>query len=85
MAKKKKKIKFKQYTHVLIPKHIPIKEKEKKALLERYKISERELPKILKDDAAIRHLNLKQGDVVKIIRPSLTAETTVYYRVVINE
>lgn len=70
--------------HILVPKHIKISEKEKKELFEKYKISLRELPKILKKDSAIKHLNLKQGDVVKIIRKSSSAGESVFYRGVVN-
>jgi DNA-directed RNA polymerase subunit H (RpoH/RPB5) len=70
--------------HALVPKHILVSEKEKKDLLEKYSISLIELPKILKTDAAIKHLNLKSGDVVKITRNSPTAGEIDFYRVVIN-
>ncbi len=81
----KKKVKYKQSDHSLIPKHVPLKEKEKKVLLDKYHISERELPKIHKNDAGIKGLNVKSGDVIKILRKSLTAGTTIYYRVVSND
>ena len=70
--------------HVLVPKHIKLTEKEKKELLEKYNITLRELPKILKKDPAIRHLNLKQGDIIKIIRKSQTAGEAIFYRGVVS-
>ncbi len=70
--------------HVLIPKHIKIGEKEKKELLEKYNISLKELPKILKDDPAIASLNVKPGDVIKVIRKSPTAGEAIFYRGVTN-
>ncbi|MFH2027959.1 MAG: DNA-directed RNA polymerase subunit H [Nanoarchaeota archaeon] len=70
--------------HILVPKHIVVSEKEKKELLEKYKISIAELPKILKTDAAIKPLNAKAGDVVKIVRNSPTAGESLFYRVVVN-
>jgi len=70
--------------HVLVPKHVKISEKEKKELLEKYNITLRELPKILKKDPAIKHINLKQGDIVKIIRKSQTAGESVFYRGVVD-
>ncbi|MBN2367545.1 DNA-directed RNA polymerase subunit H [Candidatus Woesearchaeota archaeon] len=78
----KKKIVIKK--HVLMPKHVKLIEKEKKDLLERYKISLNELPKIIKNDSAIVSLNVKIGDVVKITRESPTAGEITYYRVVVN-
>ena len=70
--------------HVLVPKHVKISEKEKKELFEKYNVNLRELPKILKKDPVIKHLNLKQGDVVKIVRKSHTAGESVFYRGVVN-
>jgi len=70
--------------HMLVPKHVKLSEKDKKELLEKYDITLRELPKILKKDPAIKDLNLKNGDVVKIIRKSQTAGEFVFYRGVIN-
>lgn len=62
-----------------------LNEKEKDGLLNRYKITLRQLPRILDTDPQIKLLNGKPGDVVKIIRKSPTAGETVYYRVVIKE
>lgn len=75
---------FEVTQHILVPKHIKISETEKKALLERYHISVKELPKISKIDPAIEDLNVKEGDVIKIIRKSPTAGEAVFYRWVIN-
>ena len=70
--------------HELIPKHLKLSEKEKKDLLEKYKISTKELPKIDKKDPALQSLNVKAGDIVKIIRKSPTSGESIYYRGVIN-
>jgi len=70
--------------HILVPKHALLSEKEKKELLEKYNISEVELPKIFKNDAAIKELNTKVGDVIKITRKSQTAGEALFYRVVVN-
>lgn len=70
--------------HVLVPKHTKLSQKEKQELLEKYDISEAELPKISKKDPAIEHLNLKPGDVIMIERPSLTAGKAIFYRVVVS-
>lgn len=71
--------------HVLIPEHTKLSDKDKKALLAKYNISMRELPKIFLKDAGITHLDVKEGDVIKITRNSPTAGTTVFYRGIINE
>jgi len=70
--------------HVLVPKHTKLSEKEKEALFAKYNITFRELPKILKNDPAIAHLNPKPGDVIKIERKSKTAGKAIYYRGVVG-
>lgn len=70
--------------HVLIPKHVKLSDKEKAELLERYKITIDSLPKILKTDAAIAELSVKDDDVIKIVRASPTAGESVFYRVIAN-
>ncbi len=70
--------------HSLVPKHSIVSEKEKKALLEKYNITAKELPRITKTDSAILSLKPKIGDVVKVVRKSATAGESVFYRVVTN-
>jgi len=75
--------------HFLVPKHEKATEEEIKQLCERLGFKSVEelkkaLPKIKKDDPAIRHLDVKPGDIIKIIRKSPTAGETIYYRVVVE-
>lgn len=71
--------------HVLVPEHLKVSEKEKEEILKTYNITIKELPKIFSDDPAIRHLEVKENDVIKVIRVSPTGGKTVFYRGVINE
>jgi DNA-directed RNA polymerase subunit H len=71
--------------HLLVPKHLKVKDKEKQIIYATYNITFKELPKMLKNDSAIKNLNVKQGDVIKIIRKSPTAGEFVFYRGVIDE
>ena len=71
--------------HILVPKHSLLGQKEKIKLLEKYDISTRQLPKILKKDPAIKDLNPKVGDVIKITRQSPTSGEYMFYREVVNE
>lgn len=75
---------FKVSEHVLVPEHTKLTKEEKKMLLSRYHVTTRELPKILKSDPAISHLNVEPGDVIRVIRKSMTAGRATYYRVVIR-
>ena len=72
----------KKIEHELIPEHAKISDKEKKELLDKYHISENELPVILSKDAAIAHLDVKPGDIIKVTRNSATAGESIFYRVV---
>jgi len=71
--------------HYLVPKHTKLSDKEKKDLLEKYYITVKELPRIVKTDPAIQGLNPQIGDVIKIVRPSATAKETLFYRGVVRE
>ncbi len=81
---KKKKSKFKVDKHSLTPKHVKISDREKKNILELYRATLKDLPKIYKTDPAILNLDAKPGDVVKIVRESQTAGETTFYRVIVD-
>ena len=67
--------------HALVPRHVKLTEKEKQQMFEQYGVKGRgELPRISPKDPALRHLDLKSGDIVKIIRPSPTAGEAFFYR-----
>jgi len=82
---KKKKEEVNILEHELVPQHILLSEEEKEKLLQELNVRISDLPKIKINDPAIRHLNPKPGDIVKIIRKSPTAGEAVYYRVVVEE
>ena len=71
--------------HILVPHHAVLTEEEKKELLEKYNISEKQLPKILSKDPVVKALGAKPGDVIKIIRENPFAGKSVYYRIVVKE
>lgn len=74
----------KETKHILVPKHSKLGEKQKEELLRKYNISMKELPKIMKNDPAIKHLDPKAGDVIMITRESATTGETVFYRGVLD-
>ncbi len=76
--------KFDIKKHILVPKHAKASEKEKKEVLEKYNISIYDLPLIKKNDPAIKDLEVKPGDMIKITRDSQTAGETTFYRCVVN-
>ncbi len=81
---KKKKSKFNVDKHTLTPKHVKVSDREKKQILELYHATLKDFPKIYRPDPAIVNLDVKAGDIIKIIRNSPTAGETAFYRVVVN-
>ena len=69
--------------HFLVPKHMIMPPEKAKEILEKLGITKKEMPKIPKNDAALKDLSPVKDDIIKIIRDSPTAGKTVYYRVVI--
>ena len=70
--------------HIYVPKHEILSEKEALEVLKKYNAKPYQLPFILINDPAIKHLNPKPGDIVKITRKSPTAGESVYYRYVVE-
>ncbi|MFH1331733.1 MAG: DNA-directed RNA polymerase subunit H [archaeon] len=70
--------------HSFVPKHTKMTEEEVQEVLTQYNISLKQLPSIRKSDPAIRELNAKLGDVIKIMRKSPTYGEYPFYRGVIN-
>jgi DNA-directed RNA polymerase subunit H len=75
----------KELVHELVPKHEKLSKKEADELLEEYNISLKQLPQISKTDAAVKHLELSAGDIIRIERRSPTAGVAIFYRVVVDE
>ncbi len=71
--------------HILVPKHVKISKEELDSLLSVYNISMRQLPRISIKDATIKDLDVKAGDVIKIIRKSPTQQESIFYRAVAGD
>jgi DNA-directed RNA polymerase subunit H len=71
--------------HELVPKHILLSQQEKEEVMKNYGIRKiSQFPRISKDDPAVKMLEAKPGDLIKIIRKSDTAKESIYYRVIIE-
>ncbi len=76
---------FNIFEHFLVPKARILKEEEVKKILEKYKVTKLQLPKILSKDPMCKALGAKPGDIIEIKRKSPTAGEALYYRVVVTE
>ena len=68
----------------LVPKHIVLSDEEALDILREYKINKENLPRILSGDRIAKYYNMKPGQIVKIIRPSITAGDEIIYRVCVH-
>ncbi len=68
----------------MVPKQTLLTDNEKHELLNRYKITLRQLPRIILNDPVIQHLGGKIGDIVKIVRKAPNTGESLYYRVVVK-
>lgn len=69
--------------HVLVPPHVLVKDPEELAeVAKKYNIKAKtQMPTIHREDAMARYLGMSIGDIVKVIRPSMTAGFYNFYRV----
>ena len=70
--------------HIMVPDHKIMSEEEVKSLFSTYNITSEQLPKIYHDDPAVKVIEAKVGDVIRIIRISHTAGRAESYRLVIK-
>jgi len=75
---------FNIFDHELVPHHIRLKKKEVSDFLGKYQIEKHQIPKILETDPAVKAIQAKPGDVIKIIRNPEMGEEGAYYRVIIK-
>ncbi|XP_058740171.1 DNA-directed RNA polymerase V subunit 5A-like [Vicia villosa] len=68
--------------HVLKPKHQILTDKQKRNLLKKYDIQEKQLPRMLQTDAIARYYGLQRGQVVKVTYTGEITQMHVTYRCV---
>lgn len=69
--------------HNLVPKHEIMAKKEVTEILEKYGVTDAQLPKIRESDPIVQAIGAKRTDVLKITRKSPTAGNALYYRIVV--
>jgi len=70
--------------HALQPKFEVLSEKERENLFKSYQIKIEEMPEMLTTDRIARYYKLKENDIIRIIRPSITSGYSIFYRVLKN-
>jgi DNA-directed RNA polymerase subunit H len=75
---------FDLFEHELVPQHTIASDEEVQLVLEHYGIERNQLPRIYRDDPAVKVLGARPGQIVRIQRDSPTAGRTFYYRLVVN-
>ena len=65
----------------LVPKHIVLTDTEATEYLKEYKLERKNLMKIYNLDPIAKYYNVKVGQILKIIRPSITAGEEIALRV----
>jgi len=68
--------------HALKPKHRVLTDAEKKKLLKKFSLEEKQLPRMLQKDAISRYYGLEKGQVVKVTYSGDITESHVTYRCV---
>ena len=78
---------FNVFKLVYSPKYITLNNEEYKSFINDYKINEdnkyRELSKIYNTDIISRYLNVKTGDIIKIVTPNELSGYSINYRIVV--
>lgn len=75
---------FNIFSHELVPKHEIMTPEEIEEFLTKYKIKKHQIPKILETDPAVKTIQAKPGDIIRIIRNPELGEDGYYYRYVIK-
>ena len=73
------------FQHELVPKHIVLNKKEVEEVLGKYHVKPHQFPYIKVSDQACQMIAAKPGDLIKIIRRSMTAGEATAYRYVIED
>lgn len=75
---------FDLFEHRLVPRHEILTEQEKEELLFKYRVQPYQLPQVKSSDPAVKAIDAKPGDVLRVIRKSPTAGVHIAYRYVVE-
>jgi DNA-directed RNA polymerase subunit H (RpoH/RPB5) len=71
-------------SHISVPPHELLDEKETAKVLDEYMVKKKEMPKILLNDPITKYFNGQIGQSFRIIRPSETSGLAVYHRLIVR-
>ena len=71
--------------HHLVPEHNILSKEDAIKLMDEYKFMKKDMGLIYKDDPMAKYLYAKEDDIIQIIRPSIIAGYSTYYRLVVNK
>jgi len=75
---------FNIFEHDLVPHHLKLNPREIRIFLKNFQIAKYQIPKILETDPAVKAIQAKPGDVIRIVRNPQMGDQGSYYRVVIK-
>ncbi|NWG10267.1 DNA-directed RNA polymerase subunit H [Candidatus Bathyarchaeota archaeon] len=75
---------FDLFEHKLVPRHEILTQKEKEQMLTEYKVQPYQLPQIKSSDPAVKVIDARPGDILRIIRKSSTSGEHIGYRYVVE-
>jgi DNA-directed RNA polymerase subunit H len=75
---------FDLFQHELVPQHVIATEEEIQLVLAHFGIKKSQLPRIFRDDPAVKVLGARPGQVIRVERNSPTAGRAYYYRLVVD-
>jgi DNA-directed RNA polymerase subunit H (RpoH/RPB5) len=70
--------------YVMIPKHEVLTKEEVEAFYKEFNCKKRNMPKMLTSDPVARYYNVDHGDIMRILRPSITSGVAPAYRLVVK-
>lgn len=71
-------------SHELVPEHVVLSADAKQKVMDKYRATDEQFPKILPTDPALKGLGAKSGDLIQIKRKDVTSEYS-YYRLVARD
>jgi DNA-directed RNA polymerase subunit H len=75
---------FDLFQHKLVPKHEILTQEERERLLAEYKVHPYQLPQIKASDPAVKVIDARPGDIIRVIRKSSTSGEHIAYRYVVE-